>query len=157
MKIGTRQYQLARIERGSVFPVNVEHRHRYAVPRSRGHQAADLDRGIKTQQCKARSQRVVERPPIAQPQMRRAASRNCGLAEVVHGVARSLLAVIGNYRRVLVEITEVEPAAAGLADVAFVCLLADPRSNRVALRSGFSRLSGSALLSDVPATETFIA
>src|SRR5690349_17831243 len=98
MLIGTRQEQLARIECSRFAAVYVEQRHRHAMFRRRRHQAADFDRRIETQQRKVWSERIVERSSVAQPQMWRAASRDRGLAEIVHGVAGRLLAVIGDNR-----------------------------------------------------------
>jgi hypothetical protein len=42
----------------------------------------------------------------------------------------------------VIEITEVEAAAAELADVKFICLPADARSYGVALRSGLLQVIG---------------
>src|SRR6266851_4920573 len=85
--------------------------------------------------------------------MWRAASRDSGLAEVVHGVGGSFLAVIGDDRGVFVEITEVEAAAAELADVEFVCVFADARSYRVALRSGLLKVVGDRVAQRFPRGE----
>jgi hypothetical protein len=74
--------------------------------------------------------------------MRRAAARNRGLDEVVDRVTRGFLAVVRDNRRILVEITEVEPATTELPDVLFVGAFSDASTNRVALRTELLQVVG---------------
>ena len=91
-------------------------------------------RRVAPQQRVARPERVVERAPVAQPEMRRAAARHGRGREVVHRVGGRRLAVVGDDRRGVVEVAEVQPAAAVLLHVQVVGGPADPRAHRVALR-----------------------
>ena len=65
--------------------------------------------------------------------MRSPAFRNRRLTKIGHTVIGSRLAVVRDDRGGVVEITEVEPAAADLAKVGVVRLFADAGSLRVAL------------------------
>ena len=71
---------------------------------SRRNQPADLELRVEPQQCE--SQRVIKRSSVAQPQMRRATSQDRGLAEVVNSIGRRRLAVVGDDRRMRVEISD---------------------------------------------------
>jgi hypothetical protein len=80
-------------------------------------QSADIHVRIKSQQREIASKHVVRRLPVAQPQMRHAATRDRGLAEVLHGVRGRRFAVLDDEGRICIEISNVKAAAAKLAGV----------------------------------------
>src|SRR5882757_10902563 len=66
--------------------------------------------------------------------MRRTASRNRRRREVGQRIGRRLFAIVGDDRRLVVEVAEIQPAAAILMHVQLVERTAESRADRVALR-----------------------
>jgi hypothetical protein len=89
--------------------------------------------------------------------MRRAAAGNRGLDEVVDRVARGFLAVVRDNRRILVKITEVEPATTELPDVLFVGAFSDARRTASPSGPSSSKLWGSELPSDSRVKDVLMA
>src|SRR5215470_1077915 len=121
--------------RGGLFRIDVDDRHRYVATSGCSDKVADVDPRIETKQREIGAQHVVERSSIAQPQMRRAASRHGRLAELIDRIGWRRLAVVSNDRRARIEISKVEAAAAELSDVDVVSLPTDTRAYGVAFRA----------------------
>ena len=97
---------------------------------------------IVAQQRVARAERVIDRPSVGQLRERKPAARRRGRREVRHRKTRLLGAVIGDDRRAVVEITEIESGAAILLHVQIIGGLSHLLADGVALRPRLLDFSG---------------
>ena len=113
--------------------VDVQHPQRYAALLRRLFQGPRVDAAVQAQQRVVVAHGVVQRAAVRQPEVRRAATRHGGGCEARHRIRGSGLAVVGDQRRMVVEVPEVQAAAAVLVDIEVVQRLPGLRTRTRAL------------------------
>ena len=97
---------------------------------------------IETDEGVVRAKRIVERAAMLEPKVRRPASGNRRGREMYPSCKRLRLAIVSDDRRVVVEIAEIEAAAALVLDIEVVSLLADAGAHGLTDGPGHSISAG---------------
>ena len=122
--IRPRQHQRTIVDAGAFAGCDVQHLDRYPRANRFRHQVRNIYGGVEAQQRVIRTQRVIKRASIVQPDVRDATARHCGWREVRHAVGRRRCFVVRDDRRPVVIVPEIQPAAAVLLNVEIVRLFA---------------------------------
>ncbi len=125
------QHEPAPVEVIRLRWLHIQNRQRHPPVCRSSNEARDGRRRVESKQGVGRTQGVVKRPAAFEPEVGCATSRNCGRGERAHGVGRLLLAVVGDDRRTIVVVAEIQAAAALLFDVERISFLADARTRGI--------------------------
>ena len=134
MLIGSGEDQLFLVDRR--VDIDIHHGQRDVAKSRRRKQSADVFVTVKAKQREFRAERVLQGKIVTQPNVRGAASGNRRRREVEQRVSgRRGTVVVFNDRRILIEIAEVQSAAAKLPQVDIICFLTYPGARGIPLGS----------------------